>query len=164
MESQINYKKDVMNYTAPNKLLGIICILVVFASSAKAQDKLFFGTDLYFPEDWTEGKTITNRTGTGFMSSSPNFGKTTQVGAGIQINRVGVDRKVTIFKIRPNTYVKDSKNRFCKIEHNKVYKINKKKYRAIGQTAQGIHFLDLKKNKVYVLPAVQIKLKKSRKK
>ena len=143
---------------------AVICLVLTMGNMAYSQQaKIFTGSDLYFPENWTETTIITNRLGTGMSAAFPEFGTTTRTGASIQVNHTAATHKIILYKINPNTYVKDIKKRFCKIEQNKVYTINKKKYRAIGQTRQGVHFKALYKDKVFVVPAYIIKFKKSKK-
>ena len=144
-----------------NLKIVLICILFFLASLVAVGDSIYMGTEIYLPSGWNEGKMIySTNVGANFVAPSPIFDKPTKTGASLNIKRVIIERNTVIYKIAPNMFVKDNKKRFCKIEHNKVYTINGKKYKAIGQTKQGIHFLDTTKKKVYVVPAVRVVKKK----
>ena len=146
----------------------LVCLFLCTSITWAGESSIFMGKEIYLPSGWTEGKMINTVGGVHFVAPMPDFDEPTKVGAYLKVNRVITEKTVIVQKIPaitkkvgPLCFVRNLEKRLCKIEHNRIYKINGIKYKAVGESPRLVHFYDIIKKKIYVVPTVKVIIKKA---
>lgn len=132
------------------------CLVVSVSAKEKKTKKVYAGREIWLPDSWNDAKMEVVNGKFQYTPPSPNF-KKKRLGVIGSASEVGLKKGIKLRKVPPNSFIKDKENEVHKVQQAKIYKINGKLFKAIGEYRGCVYFKGQEKNQYIRAEIIDIK-------